>query len=31
MATVEGFRDGSYTPEEYQEILKKDGIEVRRR
>lgn len=25
-ATVDGFRDGVYSPEEYKEILKKDGI-----
>lgn len=26
LATVDGFRDGVYLPEEYKEILKKDGI-----
>lgn len=28
LATVDNFNDGSYNPEEYMEMLKKDGIEV---
>lgn len=31
LATIDGFKDGSYSPEEYIEILKKDGIEIKRR
>ena len=28
IATIDNFNDGSYSPEEYREILKKEGIEV---
>lgn len=28
LATVDNFNDGSYNPEEYMEMLRKDGIEV---
>lgn len=31
LATIDGFTDGSYNPEEYKEILKEDGIEIRPR
>jgi len=31
LATIDGFKDGSYSPEEYIEILKEDGIEIKRR
>lgn len=28
LATIDNFNDGSYSPDEYREILKKEGIEV---
>lgn len=28
MSTIDNFTDGSYSPEEYKEILRKDGIEI---
>ena len=28
LATVDNFKDGSYNPEEYKEMLKNDGIEI---
>ena len=31
MATIEGFSEGCYNPEDYREQLKKDGILVRNR
>ena len=31
MATIDGFKSGCYTPEDYTEILKEDGIEIKRR
>lgn len=31
LATIDGFTDGSYNPEEYKEILKEDGIDVKTR
>lgn len=31
LATVDSFNDGSYSPEEYKEILKKEGIEIKPR
>ena len=31
LSTVDNFNDESYSPEEYKEILKKDGIEVKPR
>jgi len=31
LATVDNFNDGSYSPETYKEILKKEGIEIKPR
>lgn len=31
LSTVDNFNDGSYSPEEYRAILKKDGIEIKPR
>lgn len=31
MATIDNFNDGSYSPEEYKEILKNEGIEIVRK
>ena len=31
IATVDNFSNGSYNPEEYKQILKKDGIEIKPR
>lgn len=28
LATIDNFNDGSYSPEEYREMLRKDGIEI---
>ena len=29
LSTVDNFNDGSYSPEEYAEILRKEGIEIK--